>query len=206
MKTRSLSLTGLLSLSLVLVSAPPTSSAAELKSDAWTKVSTGHKGHSLGAAWVKAPDLERWLLVGSGVQAFDPTERQWESYADAKPRQEGISPFYKAVYVPETKTIYCLSVIKAWRALSGETWLFTYNGTDKTWSSQKPAELRGLAFPVMAYDRAGERLVIVGSDKRIEMRPSSSTPCPARGGTRRWSTIQQTRSSCSSEAITRTTT
>ena len=164
MKTKSILLLGL----LVLVPAM-TCGAAPLQTDPWTKTSEGHKGHSAGAVWVKAPDLGKWLLVGTSVQAFDPGNGQWESVSDAKPRKKGgITPFYKGVYVPDTKSIYCLSVIKLWGRNSGETSLFTFNCAEKKWGEQKPAELRHLSFPAMAYDPVGKRLVVVGSDKRVE--------------------------------------
>jgi hypothetical protein len=135
--------------------------AAELKGDSWTKIGQGHGKHSHGAVMVWAPDVKKALLAGSGVAAFDPAAMKWEAFADAKPpARRGIQPYYQGAYSPETKTIYCLS---------GGRDLYTFDCAGKKWTKHKPAaELGGLSWPAMAYDPEGKRLVVVGSDKRIE--------------------------------------
>jgi Galactose oxidase, central domain len=148
-------------LALLLVAFAVQGGAAELKSDAWTKIGEGHGKHSAGAVLVWAPDLNKMLLAGSGVGAFDPAAMTWSEFSAAKPpARRGISPYYQGAYSPETKTIYCLS---------GGSTLYSFECNEKKWTKHKPApELGGLSWHVMVYDPVGKRLVVVGSDKRVE--------------------------------------
>ena len=161
-------LTGLVTAASLFAVAAFASADAELRADTWTRVSEGHRRQSAGAVWVEAPDLGRMLLVGSGVEAFDPASMQWETFCDTRAAgKKDIMPFYKGAYVPDTKTLYCLSPVKQYADIMICNYvLLSLNCTDKKWTRQRPAALADLSYLTMAYDPVGKQLVVVGSDKR----------------------------------------
>ena len=140
-------------------------SVAAVGANTWTKLDTGKTGQRTGAVLVRAGD--KMLLFGGSVkgapyvQAFDPVEKEWAEFAKAGPKvgRYGIHPYYQAAYDPEMKTVYCLS--------GGP--VFTFNVETKAWKSLgHPPELHGLSWHTAAIDPSGRKLVVVGSDKRVD--------------------------------------
>ncbi|MHC4915500.1 MAG: kelch repeat-containing protein, partial [Planctomycetota bacterium] len=128
----------------------------------WVKAGDGHAGHGSGNVLVSVPELKKMLLVGGAVQAFDPAAGKWEQFSADKPkvRRGGIHPYYQAAYDPGTKKIYCLS--------NGPV-LHVFDVGGKKWSAAPGAEeLAGLSWHMMAFDPKGKRLVVVGSDKKVD--------------------------------------
>ncbi|MGE3804593.1 MAG: kelch repeat-containing protein [Gemmataceae bacterium] len=131
----------------------------------WSKIESGHAGTSEGAMLVAVPDLGKLYLVGPGkkafIQAFDPVKKTWTDVSAVGPtKKQPIHPYYQTAYDPGSKTIYCLS---------GDSILYAFHTVDKTWKTLPPApELDGLSWQALACDPAGKRLVVVGSDKKID--------------------------------------
>lgn len=134
--------------------------AAETAANQWGKVSENHAKHRQGAALVWAGDLKKMLLIGDGVEAFDPAKSSWSEQSAAKPdAKNGIHPYYQAAYDPKTKTVYCLS--------NGPV-LYAFSVESETWKTYPPEpSLEGLSWHMAAADGEG-RIVVVGSDKRLD--------------------------------------
>ena len=140
-------------------------SRAFAAASAWTQVNTGKTGKRTGSVLVRAGD--RMLLFGGSVrgapyvQAFDPKTREWSEFSKAGPKvgRYGLHPYYQTAYDPKTKTVYCLS--------GGP--VFAFDVEKKTWKSLgHPKELHGLSWHTVAIDPGGRKLVVVGSDKRVD--------------------------------------
>jgi len=131
----------------------------------WMKVHEGERGGPPGSALVYVPGLEQMLLVcpskdAPSVQAFDPAARTWSEFAPALKQSKGVYPYYQAAYHPGTKMIYCLS---------GGTRLRSFSTVEKSWKVHAPApELEGLSWHTLACDPVGQKLVVVGADKRAD--------------------------------------
>jgi hypothetical protein len=130
----------------------------------WDKIDEGVTATRDGSVLLHAPDRKQLLLVGPGkgpfVQAFDPATKAWSDFAAAGPTKDAIHPYYQSVYDPGTKTVYCLS---------GGSVLYAFDTAGKTWKTFPPApELDGLSWHALACDPAGKRLVLVGSDKKVD--------------------------------------
>lgn len=143
----------------------PTLFVSTAAAEPWVKVDHDKTGVRDGSMLVAAPDLKQMLLVGVAkdkpfAQAFDPATNTWSDFAGAGPVKNGIDPYYQTTYDPGTKTIYCLS---------GGSTLYAFNTADKTWKTHPPAaELDGLSWHALACDPVGKRLVVVGSDKKLD--------------------------------------
>jgi hypothetical protein len=157
-----------------LVVAPGVGFAAEQDDPkspaAWSKVDEGKTGLRQGSVLVHVPELKQMLLVGLArdapfVQAFDPESKRWTAYSEAQPfksdfnnpnKQPDFS--YQAAYDPGSRAVYFLS--------SGNV-LYAFDTVRKTWKSYPPApELDGLAWPALACDPLGKRIVVVGAEKK----------------------------------------
>ncbi|HOX07614.1 MAG TPA: kelch repeat-containing protein [Planctomycetota bacterium] len=126
----------------------------------WTKAAEGHGKHRQGATLVWAADLKKILLVGDGVEAFDPAANSWAEFSAAKPGgKDGIQPCYQTAYDAKTKKVYCLSLGNV---------LHVFDLEAKTWKANPPEPLLdNLSWHMLAGDGQG-RLVAVGSDKKYE--------------------------------------
>jgi len=134
--------------------------AGESAAPLWTRSAEGHAKHRQGATLVWAGDLKKMLLIGDGVEAFDPSTAVWTEFSPAKPpSKDGIQPFYQTAYDAKSRKVYCLSLGNV---------LYVFDVDAKTWKAN-PAEplLDGLSWHMLASDGQG-RLVAVGSDKRTE--------------------------------------
>lgn len=156
-----------LSLGLVLATALHSAAA---DGPAWSKVNTGQTGGRQGSVLLHVPELKRMLLVGLAkdapfVQAFDPQQGVWEEFSADEPmpsdfnnpnKQPGFS--FQAAYDSGSRTIYCLS--------SGNV-LYAFDTVAKSWKTSSPEpELSNLAWPTLACDTLGRRLVVVGAEKK----------------------------------------
>lgn len=160
-------------LQLLLV-AHPLALAAEVAAPrfppAWTKVDEAKTGLRQGSVLVHVPELKQMLLVGLAkdapfVQAFDPESKRWTTYSEAQPfksdfnnpsKQPAFS--YQAAYDPGSRSVYCLSMGNV---------LYAFDTVRKTWKSSPPApELDDMAWPTLACDPLGKRLVVVGAEKK----------------------------------------
>jgi hypothetical protein len=144
--------------SLLLAEAPSTTSPT------WNKLDEGVTGARDGSVLLDAPDRKQLLLVGPGkgpfVQAFDPATKAWTDFVAVGPTKDAIHPYYQTAYDPVTKTVYCLS---------GGSVLYAFDMASKNWKTYPPApELDGLSWHTLACDPAGKRLVVVGSDKKMD--------------------------------------
>lgn len=126
----------------------------------WTRVAEGHAKHRQGATLAWAGDLKKLLLIGDGVEAFDPAAGAWAEFTAAKPPEKnGIHPFYQTAYDAKTKKVYCLSLSNV---------LYVFDLETKAWKANPPEPmLNGLSWQMLASDGQG-RVVAVGSDKQIE--------------------------------------
>ena len=140
--------------------AAPAGEGAPAGANQWTKAAEGHAKHRQGATLVWAADLKRMLLIGDGVEGFDPAASSWAEFSAAKPGgKDGIHPFYQTAYDAKTRKVYCLSLGSV---------LHVFDVEAKTWSAKAPEPLlEGLSWHMLAGDGQG-RLVAVGSDKKIE--------------------------------------
>ena len=138
-----------------------TARPAELAADRWTMITEGHGSHGPGAVLLWEPEMRKALLVGSAVASFDPAKGEWGDFSSARPpERRGINPYYQTVYDEESRTVYCLS---------GGTALYSFALAEKAWKKHPPApELEDLSWLTAALDRKGRRIVVVGSDKRVE--------------------------------------
>lgn len=136
----------------------------------WIRVDQGQTGKRTGAVLVPIDDHRQMLLFGLAkdvpfVQSFDPQSRAWRPYSDAEPfksdfnnpnRQPGFT--YQAAYHPATKCVYFLSLGNV---------LYAFDVAAKSWRAFPPApELDDLAWPTLASEANGERLVVVGAEKK----------------------------------------
>jgi hypothetical protein len=126
----------------------------------WSQAAEGYGKHRQGAALVWAADLQKFLLVGNGVAAFNPQDNTWAELSAAKPEAKGeIHPYYQAVYDQKSRKFYCLS--------NGSV-LFIFDAAAQTWTVNPPEPLLdGLSWHMLAGDGQG-RLVAVGSDKKYD--------------------------------------
>ena len=131
----------------------------------WMKVHEGEGGGPPGSALVYVPGLKQMLLVcpskdAPSVQAFDPAARTWSEFAPALKQTGGAYPYYQTACDPGTRTIYCLS---------GGPRLRSFSTVEKSWKVHAPApELDGLSWHTLACDPVGQKLVVVGADKRAD--------------------------------------
>lgn len=131
----------------------------------WSKADEDKTGERNAATLLHLPEQKQMLLVGPAkgaafVQALDLGTRTWSEVAAAGPIKEPIQPYYQTAYDPGSKTIYCLS---------GGNVLYTFHTVDKTWKTLPAAvELEGLSWHALACDPAGKRLVVIGSDKKLD--------------------------------------
>jgi len=131
----------------------------------WSRFGDGPAGDRTGSVLLYARDASRLLLLGgvhkgvAPVQALDLATAQWSDFATNAPKNP-IHPYYQAAYHPKTKTVYCLS--------NGSIF-YSFNAEEKTWQALGPTPaLEQLSWLTMACDPEGERLVVVGADKRVE--------------------------------------
>ena len=131
----------------------------------WARVHQGERGGPPGSALVYVPDLKQMLLIcpskdAPSVQAFDPRARTWAEFAPAQKQAGAAYPYYQAAYNPNTKMLYCLS---------GGPRLRSFSTMEKSWKMHAPAaELEGLSWHTLACDPVGQKLVVVGADKRAD--------------------------------------
>lgn len=131
----------------------------------WSRFGDGPPGERTGAVLLFARDANRLLLLGgerkgaAPVQALDLASPQWSEFA-TQALQDPLHPYYQAAYHPKRKTVYCLS--------NGSI-LYSFHAEEKTWRALAPAPaLEQLSWLTMACDPEGERLVVVGADKRVD--------------------------------------
>lgn len=126
----------------------------------WTRAGDGPAHLRQGATLVWAADLQKMLLIGDGVDAFDPGTAAWSEFSPAKPPgKDGIQPFYQTAYDAKSKKVYCLSLGSV---------LYVFDVGTKAWTTHAPEPLLdGLSWHMLASDGQG-RVVAVGSDKKIE--------------------------------------
>ena len=135
------------------------SRAADAPPNQWAKVAEGHAGHRQGAALVWAPDLKKALLIGDGIEAFDPAAGTWAELSAAKPVKDGINPFYQTVYDAKSKSVYCLANTPV---------LYVFNVASNAWHACAAEPLLdGLSWRMLASDGDGH-VVAMGSDKKYD--------------------------------------
>ena len=140
--------------------------AAESQSvNTWSRLADGPASERTGGVLLYDQLAARLLLFGgeikgaAPVQAFDLATATWSECATNAPKTP-IHPYYQAAYHPKRKTVYCLS--------NGLV-LYSFNTDDKTWQADDPAlALEQLSWLTMACDSNGDKLVVVGADKRVE--------------------------------------
>lgn len=137
---------------------------AQMQPNKWTKACEGKTGQRNGAAVVVA-DGKLLLVGGQGkgvpcVQAFDPGKGEWQTViADGPKTRGGIAPYYQAAWDAKTSTIYCLS--------DGVLWTLDMN--KKEWEDLgRPEALKDQSWTTMAISPDARKLVVVGSDKRLD--------------------------------------
>lgn len=147
---------GILALALGVLSA----AARDPATHSWTRAGEGPAKHRQGATLVWAGDLQKMLLIGDGVDAFDPGAAAWSEFSPAKPPgKDGIQPFYQTAYDARSRKVYCLSLGNV---------LYVFDVETKSWKTHAPEPLlEGLSWHMLAADGQG-RVVAVGSDKKVD--------------------------------------
>lgn len=147
-----------------------TATAADLD---WSQVNQGLTGPHDGATLIHLPATKQFLLVGPGqrewkgnerkgafVQVFDPVKNAWSDFAEGPAVKPEIHPYYQTAYDSVGNVVYCLG---------GGATLFEFHVADKTWVARDPVdELADLSWQSVACDSVGRRLIVVGSDKRVD--------------------------------------
>ena len=139
----------------------------------WTLRNQGQTGPHDGSMLIHLPSSKQFLLIGPGqrewkgserrgafVQAYDPASNTWSDVADGPSAKPEIHPYYQTAYDSIGNVVYCLG---------GGTTLFEYHVADKKWVTSDPVEeLADLSWQSLACDSVGRRLIVVGSDKRVD--------------------------------------
>ncbi len=137
---------------------PDVATASE--SPAWARIQDGSSAQKEGSILELDAKGNRLLVVGQGVASYDLSSKTWSSLTKKVPEKRGIHPYYQHAYDAPSKTIYCLS---------GSSTLYAFNTESGVWAqTSKIPELAGLSWPTMAYDPEGRKLVVVGSDKKLD--------------------------------------
>jgi len=130
----------------------------------WSRLGDGAEGERTGSVLLYAREPSRLLLLGgehkgvAPVQALDLAIGQWSEFATNAPKNP-VHPYYQAAYHPKRRTVHCLS---------NGSMLYAFSTEEKTWQALKPTPvLDQLSWLAMAGDPEGDRLVVVGSDKRV---------------------------------------
>jgi hypothetical protein len=143
----------------------PSAPRSSTEASQWLKVDEGKTSAGSGSTLVNVPELEQVLLIGPAkagpsVHALSPARRTWSELAATTPTKDDIHSYYQTAYDPSTKTVYCLS---------GGAVLYAFHTREKKWQALPAApELEGLSWQALACDPHSRRLVLVGSDKKVD--------------------------------------
>lgn len=145
---------------LTVLGAALSAAAREPASNTWARAGDGPATSHQGATLVWAGDLQKMLLIGDGVDAYDPVAGAWTRLSTDKPTgKDTFQPFYQTAYDSKSRKVYCLSLGNV---------LYEFDVEAKSWKVHPPEPLLdGLSWHMLASDGQGH-VVAVGSDKRID--------------------------------------